>query len=332
MNKQLIITIGRECSSGGQWLAQRLSKILDLPLYNRKLISDVSFEDAEKYDEKPVNVFISRRLGAFSNSLEENLAMKQFSLIKKMADEGKSFIVVGRCAEYILKDNPNVLKVFITADLKDRIERSSSYYNISKEEAKKYILKKDKQRKTYHDYYCENEWGDARNYDLTLNTSKLDLFQCEDIIKLAIGKKEADKVEEIEDTLLIAQIIINKCKYKYPLTNSKIQKLMYFAQKESMEEFGFPIFKEDIVAYPCGPGIESVNHYFTWMNKNNIPIKLEEKTLPERVIKIIDRTLEKYAKIPTEQLAKKTQKEEPWIKVWNNGQGKDLPIPLDYLI
>jgi cytidylate kinase len=188
--KQIIITIGRQFGSGGHLLAEMIARELNLPLYDKNMI-DVDFKYAEKYDEKPVNIFTSRRVKGFSNSNEENLARRQFELIQDLSNQGLSFIVVGRCAEYIFKDNPNALKIFIRGEIEDKIERISKIYNVPKPEAKDLISKTDKKRKIYHNYYCDTKWGDVRNYDLCFNTSKLSLEQCKEII-LNIVKEMRD--------------------------------------------------------------------------------------------------------------------------------------------
>lgn len=188
MSKQIIITIARESGSGGHFIATELSKRLKLKLYDKALINEMRFTmiDLEKYDEKPVNILTSK--------FEENVAQKTFDFIKEIADRGESCIILGRCAEYVLKNNPNVIKIFIRGDYRTKIRRTMRIYDIQEDGAKEYIKKKDKERKNYHNYHCDFKWGDSRYYDYCLNSSKLGIEKTisliETIIKLNIEKQK----------------------------------------------------------------------------------------------------------------------------------------------
>lgn len=188
MSKQIIITIARESGSGGHFIAEELSKRLKLKLYDKALINEMRFTmiDLEKYDEKPVNILTSR--------FEEDVAQKTFDFIKEIADRGESCIILGRCAEYVLKGNPNVIKIFIRGDYRAKIKRTMRIYDIQEDGAKEYIKKKDKERKNYHNYHCDFKWGDSRHYDYCLNSSKLGLEKTitliEEIVKLNIDKQK----------------------------------------------------------------------------------------------------------------------------------------------
>lgn len=179
MEKQIIITVGREFGSGGHYIAENIAKELGIQLYDKALLEQIAMkvgythDDMERYDEKPRNPFLSRRVREYSNSIEENIANNVFDFIRSKAEEGESFVVVGRCAEYVLRDNENTLKVFVRSNEKDKIERVSRIYKIGKNKALEMMKKNDKQRKMYHNYYSDIKWGDCRGYDICLNSGLL---------------------------------------------------------------------------------------------------------------------------------------------------------------
>lgn len=188
MEKQLIISLGREFGSGGHIIAQQLAERYKIPLYDSNLLRDVAVEKEmnaeklQKYDENPKNVLFTRTVRGYSSSPEENIARMQFDYLKSKADAGESFVIVGRCAESVLKGNSNLISIFILGDMEQKIVRTMESNNISKEKAVMLIEQQDKKRKTYHNHYCEGKWGDSRNYDLSINSSKLGLDETTRII------------------------------------------------------------------------------------------------------------------------------------------------------
>ena len=127
----------------------------------------------EKYDEKPLNRFLARNVSGFSSSLENNLAQMQFSYLKDKADSGKSFVVVGRCAETVLKEYDGLITIFVLGDEETRVKRIEQLHGLSEDEAKRLVKTKDWRRKSYHNCYSRGRWGDSRNYDLSINSSRL---------------------------------------------------------------------------------------------------------------------------------------------------------------
>ena len=178
-SKQIIITVGREHGSGGHFIAQHIADELGIELYDRKIVegtvevSGYTKEFIEKMDEKPVNVLFSRRIGEFSNSLEENVAQKVFEYIRSVAEQGKSFVIVGRCAESVLRHYPHVVSVFITGDREDKIQRIEQVFDLSEQKAIDRIRRVDFKRKHYHNYYSDFKWGDSRGYDILINSSRI---------------------------------------------------------------------------------------------------------------------------------------------------------------
>ena len=119
MKEQIIVAIGREHGSGGHYIAELVSKALGIKLYDKKTIEAAivdqgySQELISQKDERPVNFFASRRIGKFSNSIEVNVAERTFQMLRTKAAQGESFVVLGRCGEQVLKDNPNCISIFI---------------------------------------------------------------------------------------------------------------------------------------------------------------------------------------------------------------------------
>lgn len=179
MEKQLIISIGREFGSGGHEIAEMLAERFGLTLYDSSLLEEIAKEnktgsfDFEQYDEEPTNQLFSRILGKPVSTMEENIANMQFDFLRMRASKGESFVVVGRCAETVLRPYPAMISIFILGDREHKVERVKKLYHISDAEAEIFITKQDKKRKTYHNFHSDGKWGDSRNYDICVNSSKL---------------------------------------------------------------------------------------------------------------------------------------------------------------
>ena len=187
MKGNLVITIGRQCGSGGRDVGVKLAEKMGVKFYDKELLalaaknSGLCEELFETHDEKPTNSFLyslvmdTYSLG-YSNSayvdmpINHKVFLAQFDTIKKLADE-ESCVIVGRCADYALADYPNRVSVFMTADEKDRIERIKELYQVEHSKAKDIMIKIDKKRSSYYNYYASKKWGDAKSYDLCINTS-----------------------------------------------------------------------------------------------------------------------------------------------------------------
>lgn len=186
MSQQLIISIGREYGSGGHEIAEKLAERFELQLYDKNLLQEIALEKnvdisrLEKYDELPRSV--SRKVRGFSNSPEENIANMQFEYLRKMAENGKSFVIVGRCSETVLRDYSCMVSIFILADLSYKIDRISSQQEISREKAEVLINRQNKKRRDYHNYYCLRKWGHSQNYDISINSSRLGIERTANIL------------------------------------------------------------------------------------------------------------------------------------------------------
>jgi cytidylate kinase len=199
MSDQIIIAVSREFGSGGHVIAEKLAESFGLPVYDRNLLREIAVEkdvdagNLEKYDEIPKKYFFSRSVKGYSNSPEENIAHLQFDYLKRKAEEGESFVVVGRCAESVLTDFDCMIPIFVLADMEFRISRTMEIDLLSAKEAEEKILHCDKKRKEYHNYYCSGKWGDSRNYDITINSGRLGVDKTADLLEAYIREKIAAK-------------------------------------------------------------------------------------------------------------------------------------------
>ena len=183
MEKQIIISIGREYGSAGHEIGRKLAAKLEIPFYDRNLLDefadqkDVDADVLAKYDEKPRRFFFSRTVSvrgqSVNNSPAQNVADIQFALLKGKAYDDDSFVICGRCADQVLKEFPAHFSVFVTADYDAKVKRVMEKRNMSEKEAKKTIEKHDKTRRAYHDYFAKTKWGQAGSYDLCVNSTVL---------------------------------------------------------------------------------------------------------------------------------------------------------------
>lgn len=184
----MIISIGREFGSGGHVIAEKLAELFDIPLYDNNLLCHIAEEkemdhdSIKKYDEKPKNKFLYRKVSGYSSSPEENIANMQFEYIRRMAEEGKSFVIVGRCAETKLRDFPVLISIFVLGRKEEKIKRVMEKFNLDEDSAKQLMQREDWKKKSYHNYYCKGKWGDARNYDLTVDSGRLGVDRTVDFL------------------------------------------------------------------------------------------------------------------------------------------------------
>ncbi len=194
-----VITIGREYGSGGRYIAQELAKKLKVKYYDGQLLSKVAKEAgyAEEFvkenDEKKESFWN----GFFSNGMvdpinintpTQSVAFATFDTIRKIAEK-ESCVIVGRCSSFILKERSNVLNVFITAPMQDKVNRAITYYGLDAATAESKINKENKNRAKYFNFYTDDEWGKASSYDLCLS-SDIGIEESVDIIIEYAKKKK----------------------------------------------------------------------------------------------------------------------------------------------
>ena len=181
MDKQIIISIGREFGSGGHEIAEGLAKHYNIPLYDKEIFEHIeeneaiNAEVAQFYDEKPISPsFYPVMVDGMSLPLEQTVANHIFNFIRTKGDKEKqSFVIVGRCAEYVLRDNPNMISIFVLGDKEAKCKRVMEKYGLDEKAAYNRMRREDKMRKTYHNFYADGKWGDSRSYDICINSSTL---------------------------------------------------------------------------------------------------------------------------------------------------------------
>lgn len=194
-----IYTIGREFGSGGKDVAKMLSDRLGVKMYDKELLQHAAKESGfceeifENHDEKPTNSFLyslvmdTYSMNSYSSApfldmpLNHKVFLAQFDTIKKIASN-ETCVILGRCADYVLSDNPDCINIFVHADLDKRIKLVSKRGNLTENKARDMILKQDKQRASYYNYYTSKKWGDSSSYHLTLDCGKLGVEGCVEVI------------------------------------------------------------------------------------------------------------------------------------------------------
>ena len=204
MNEKFVINIGRQLGSGGRQIGEKLATRFGIAFYDKELIQLASkesglgkefFEDA---DEKKSHSIIGGLLGLRTNISNEVYVNNYLSnetffkiqsdIIRELAEE-KSCVFVGRCADYILRDHPRCINVFITADTNDRVKRVALDKNITQEKAQEVIEKTDKKRSEYYNYFSNKTWGVAESYHLCINSSVLGIDETVDFISQFVKQR-----------------------------------------------------------------------------------------------------------------------------------------------
>lgn len=199
MNKNFVIAITRTCGSGATSISKLLADDLCIDLYDRKLlqlasddsgINEALFAQADEHVKNSLLYRVSRKV--YNGELippesddftsNDNLFNYQAKVLKELAEK-ESYICIGRAADYILRDNPNLITVFIYAPLEKCIDKEMDRLGINRKQAEKHILSTDKYRREYYKYHTGREWENPYNYDLCLNTGKLTYAQCVEVIK-----------------------------------------------------------------------------------------------------------------------------------------------------
>lgn len=203
--EKIIVTIGRQYGSGGREIGKKLSERLGIFYYDKELLQLAAKESGlcsklfEKADEKTSGNFLQALALGFSMNgtiyhpndyfTDVTLFQVQSDVIRKLAKE-KSCVIVGRCADYLLKDIPHCTHLFIHARLEERIRRVCREYSLSEKEASELIRKTDKTRASYYNYYTDKVWGAAESYHLCLDSSSLGIETAVDLLENFIRKRQ----------------------------------------------------------------------------------------------------------------------------------------------
>lgn len=202
----LVITIGRECGSAGRLIGQKLAADLGVKCYDKELLtlaaknSGLCEELFKTHDEKPTSSFLyslvmdTYSLGYNTSAymdmpINHKIFLAQFDTIKKLAEE-ESCVIVGRCADYALAEYPNMVSVFICGNEDDKIHHLMERHNVDEAKAKDIMIKTDKRRASYYNYYSSKRWGSCKSYDMCLNSSIVGYDGAVDIIKEFAKKKQ----------------------------------------------------------------------------------------------------------------------------------------------
>ena len=209
-----IITIGRQYGSGGRQIGQRVAQYFGIKCYDKELLehaandSGICRELFESHDEKPTNSFLyslvmdTYSFGYSSAGFQEmpmnhKVFLAQFDAIKKLAEEGPC-VMVGRCADYALADNPDLFSIFIHANLDARISRICARHLCSAKDARDMIQKTDKSRSSYYNYYTNKKWGAAEGYSMCLDSSKLGIEGTVQAIVNTVQMMDAQKKNKVK--------------------------------------------------------------------------------------------------------------------------------------
>lgn len=200
MNKKVVITIGRQYGSGGRNVGKLVAKKLGIDFYDKELITLAAKQNGmsehlfESVDERPTNSLLySLAVGAYGMDgnysywgdaalpLNDRVYQIQAGLIEELADKG-SCVIVGRCADYVLRDRDNVVNVFLMADKEYRKKKAIESYQVPAEKAADVIKKTDKKRANYYNYHTNREWSDASNYHICVDVGAIGEEKCADLI------------------------------------------------------------------------------------------------------------------------------------------------------
>lgn len=206
MEEKYIISIGRQLGSGGREIAQKLAERLNIPVYDKKLLEIAAketgldatvFENADEKESNPLMRGIFALKGAMSaypiglgSCMDGDRLFELQSEAMRNLMEKESCIIIGRCAEYVLRDHPRMHSIFVTADIADRVKRIMAHDGVNEAKAKEIAQKGDKKRKAYHDYYANSGWGEAETYDLCINSSRLGIEGSVEIIHRFIESRK----------------------------------------------------------------------------------------------------------------------------------------------
>ena len=199
----MVITVGRQYGSGGREIGTALANRFGIAYYDDLLLKEAAAESGlceellRSFDERPKSFLYSVAIDPFSfgmggagvrGSIEQQVYLATYDTIKKLADQGPC-VLIGRCADYVLKDRDDVINLFVTAPLESRIKRVAARNDISEDEAKERIRKKDKDRAAYYNFYSAKEWGDAKSYDLCIDSSLLGIDGTVDLLEAMLKLK-----------------------------------------------------------------------------------------------------------------------------------------------
>lgn len=198
----MIVTIGRQYGSGGRRIGRLLAEKLGWGFYDDELLRRAAqrggiHEDvATRFDERPAHSLLysaylqSSVMSSDALPLNQKLAFSQFDLIQELSRRHENCVIIGRCADFVLRDDENHISVFICADQADRERRLVEEYGCAAQLAEKTLRKQDKTRAEYYNFFTQRRWGEARNYDMCLNSTQFTIDGCVALLLAAIEQKK----------------------------------------------------------------------------------------------------------------------------------------------
>lgn len=196
LDKHIVITISREYGSGGRYVGRLIADKLGIKFYDKEIITKLaektglSEEYIESNEQKKETLSNLNNGYYFGLNNSDELFLKEAELIKELASK-ESCVIIGRCADFTLKDRKNIIKVFIYSNIEDKMKRATEFYNLDAEKAQKEIARIDKLRANHYKYYTEKEWNNHSNYDLCINTATLGVEKSADLVCDVVKQKEA---------------------------------------------------------------------------------------------------------------------------------------------
>ena len=205
MQKSLIITIGRQFGSGGHEIGEQLAKKLGIKFYDKELIKLIAKQSGlcekvlESYDEKPTNSLLySIVMDIYPSvmytgpTIDQQIYQANYDTIRRLAD-GEPCVIVGRCADYILRDHPELVSVFVHANSDFRAARIAEEYKLPDAKVRDLLVKTDKKRANYYNFQSEKQWGAASSYNLCIESSEVGIDGAVDLIMDYINYKKKAK-------------------------------------------------------------------------------------------------------------------------------------------
>lgn len=205
MQKSLIITIGRQFGSGGHEIGEKLAKKLGIKFYDKELIKLIAKQSGlcekvlESYDEKPTNSLLySIVMDIYPSvmytgpTIDQQIYQANYDMIRRLAD-GEPCVIVGRCADYILRDHPELVSVFVHANSDFRAARIAEEYKLPDAKVRDLLVKTDKKRASYYNFQSEKQWGAASSYNLCIESSEVGIDGAVDLIMDYINYKKKAK-------------------------------------------------------------------------------------------------------------------------------------------
>ena len=206
-----IITISRQYGSGGREIGQLLASRLEIPFYDNDIIIELAKENPfqeSSFNNKEdmtansliysiamgINTGNFQKFGGVAMNIEDQIYMNQCAIIRKIASEGPC-IIVGRCADYILEQNEDIMSFYIWASIESRINRAKDVYGDSHNKAQENLLRIDKKRSAYYRYHSGRIWGQVDNYDMTLRSDMLGIEGTVDVMEHLINMRENHQTE-----------------------------------------------------------------------------------------------------------------------------------------